>query len=133
MSTIVDNTFGKREHLCKHTLIGRLFGGNAHVVTAWPLKIVYLIADKQSDQDVPVQLLVSVSKRSFKRAVKRNRVKRQIREVYRANKQPLLEHIETMTGKQLLMAIVWQDAKLHDSAEIETKLQKGLQKVMDKL
>ncbi len=133
MSTIVDNTFGKREHLCKHTLIGELFEGNAHMVTAWPLKMVYLLVDKQSDRDVPVQLLISVSKRSFKRAVKRNRVKRQIREAYRANKQQLVEHVAGMAGKQLLMAIVWQDAKLHDSAEVEAKLQKGLQKVVDKL
>ena len=133
MSTIVDNTFGKREHLCKLTLIGELFGGNAHTVTAWPLKMVFLLVDKQNDQDVPVQLLVSVSKRSFKRAVKRNRVKRQIREAYRINKQQLVEQVQAMPGKQLLMAIVWQDAKLHDSAEVEAKLQKGLQKVVDKL
>jgi len=133
MSTIVDNTFGKREHLCKLTLIGELFGGNAHMVMAWPLKIVFLLVDKQAEQDVPVQLLVSVSKRSFKRAVKRNRVKRQIREAYRINKQQLVEQVQAMPGKQLLMAIVWQDAKLHDSQEIEAKLQKGLQKVMDKL
>ena len=133
MSTIVDNTFGKREHLCKHTLIDQLFGGNAHVVTSWPLKMVFLLVDKSSDQDVPVQLLFSVSKRSFKRAVKRNRVKRQIREAYRANKQQLLDLVGAMAGKQLLMAIVWQDAKLHDSAEIEAKLQKGLHKVMDRL
>ena len=133
MSTIVDNTFGKREHLCKHTLIGELFEGNAHMVTAWPLKMVYLLVDKQSDRDVPVQLLISVSKRSFKRAVKRNRVKRQIREAYRANKQQLQEKVSAMDGKQLLMAVIWQDGKLHDSAEIEAKMQKGLKRLVEKL
>ena len=130
---MVDNTFGKREHLCKHTLIGELFGGNAHTVMAWPLKMVFLLVDKQDDQDVPVQLLVSVSKRSFKRAVKRNRGKRQIREAYRINKQQLVELVQGMAGKRLLMAIVWQDAKLHDSAEIDAKMHKNLQRLVEKL
>lgn len=133
MSTIVDNTFGKREHLCKHTLIDQLFGGKALTLMAWPLKIVYLMVDKHSEQDVSVQLLISVSKRFFKRAVKRNRVKRQIREAYRANKHQLIEHVETMPGKQLLMAVIWQDGKLHDSAEVESKMQKGLKRLVERL
>lgn len=38
---------------------------------------------------IPVQVLVSVSKRKFHHAVDRNRMKRQIREAYRRRKQPL--------------------------------------------
>ena len=133
MSTIVDNTFGKREHLCKHTLIDQLFGGKALTLMAWPLKIVYLMVDKHSEQDVPVQLLISVSKRFFKRAVKRNRVKRQIREAYRKQKLMLLERMEQMPDKRLLLAVIWQDGKLHDSVEIDGKLHKNLQRLVEKL
>lgn len=75
MLTETDNTFGKREHLCKQTLIDQLFSGKAHVMTAWPLKMVYLVVDKTDEQSASVELMVSVSKRFFKRAVKRNRVK----------------------------------------------------------
>lgn len=39
--------------------------------------------------DTPVKFAVSVSKRSFKKAVQRNRIKRQIREIYRTSKHPL--------------------------------------------
>lgn len=133
MLTTNDYTFGKKEHLCKQTLIDQLFGGNAHTMMAWPLKIVYLLVDKDTQAEVPVQVLVSVSKRFFKRAVKRNRVKRQIREAYRANKQQLQEKVSAMDGKQLLMAVIWQDGKLHDSAEIEAKMQKGLKRLVEKL
>lgn len=133
MLTTNDYTFGKKEHLCKQTLIDQLFGGNAHTMMAWPLKIVYLLVDKDAQPEVPVQVLVSVSKRFFKRAVKRNRVKRQIREAYRTNKQQLQEKVSAMDGKQLLMAVIWQDGKLHDSAEIEAKMQKGLKRLVEKL
>ena len=75
MLTETDNTFGKREHLCKQTLIDQLFSGKAHAMTAWPLKMVYLVVDKTDEQSASVELMVSVSKRFFKRAVKRNRVK----------------------------------------------------------
>ena len=133
MLTTNDYTFSKKEHLCKQTLIGQLFGGNAHTMMAWPLKIVYLLVDKDTQPEVPVQVLVSVSKRFFKRAVKRNRVKRQIREAYRANKQQLQEMVSAMAGKQLLIAIIWQDGKLHESAEIEAKMQKALKRLVEKL
>lgn len=118
MLTETDNTFGKREHLCKLTLIDQLFSGKAHAMTAWPLKMVYLVVDKTDEQSASVELMVSVSKRFFKRAVKRNRVKRQIREAYRTQKHELMERMAQMPDKQLLLAVIWQDGKLHDSAEL---------------
>ena len=73
MLTENDNTFGKREHLCRKTLIDQLFSGKARALTAWPLKMVYLLVDKKEQESAPVELMASVSKRFFKRAVKRNR------------------------------------------------------------
>ena len=134
MLTETDNTFGKREHLCKQTLIDQLFSsGKAHVMTAWPLKMVYLVVDKTDEQSASVELMVSVSKRFFKRAVKRNRVKRQIREAYRTQKHELMERMAQMPDKQLLLAVIWQDGKLHDSAELNAKMNKNLQRLVEKL
>ena len=42
-----------------------------------------------SEADAPARILVSVPKRSFKRAVKRNLLKRRIRESYRLQKELL--------------------------------------------
>ncbi|MEE1359238.1 MAG: ribonuclease P protein component [Segatella copri] len=133
MLTETDNTFGKREHLCKQTLIDQLFSGEAHVMTAWPLKMVYLVVDKTDEQSASVELMVSVSKRFFKRAVKRNRVKRQIREAYRTQKHELMERMAQMPDKQLLLAVIWQDGKLHDSAELNARMNKNLQRLVEKL
>lgn len=45
---------------------------------------------KNPDAEYPVnQVLISVSKRNFKRAVDRNTLKRRIREAYRLNKNQL--------------------------------------------
>lgn len=82
MSTDRNKTFGKKEHLCKLTLIEQLFGGGAKAMTAWPMRMVFLLVDKKDEQAPSVQVLISVSKRYFKHAVKRNRVKRQIREAF---------------------------------------------------
>ncbi len=133
MLTEIDYTFGKKEHLCKRMLIDKLFSGKSRALTAWPLKMVYLVVDRNNEQDAPVEVLISVSKRFFKRAVKRNRVKRQIREAYRKQKLALLERMNLMPDKQLLLAVIWQDDKLHDSAEIDAKMHKNLQRLVEKL
>lgn len=126
MSTDGKNTFGKEEHLCKQTLIERLFGGGAKATTAWPVRMVWLLVDKKDESDAPLQVLVSVSKRYFKRAVKRNRVKRQIREMFRHHKQELLPLMEQQAGKQLLVAFIWQADQLLASSKIEPKVEKLL-------
>lgn len=124
MSTDGKNTFGKEEHLCKQTLIEQLFGGGAKATTVWPIRMVCLLVDKKDEREASLQVLVSVSKRYFKRAVKRNRVKRQIREAFRHHKQELLPLMEQHAGKQLLVAFIWQADQLLASAKIEPKVEK---------
>ena len=54
----------------------------------FPLKCKYLIQPQEKDSNVV--FFISVSKRHFKKAVDRNRIKRLIREVYRLNKHNLI-------------------------------------------
>ena len=126
MSTDGKNTFIKKEHLCKQTLIEKLFGGDAKATTAWPIRMVWLLVDKKDESEASLQVLVSVSKRFFKRAVKRNRVKRQIREMFRHHKQELQPLMEQQAGKQLLVAFIWQADQLLVSSKIEPKMEKLL-------
>ena len=133
MSTDRNKTFGKKEHLCKLTLIEQLFGGGAKAMTAWPMRMVFLLVDKKDEQAPSVQVLISVSKRYFKHAVKRNRVKRQIREAFRYQKQELETCMQNYVGKELLVAFVWQTEQLQPSKLVSTKMTKLLDRLVDNI
>lgn len=129
---VTDNhTLGKDERLCKMTLIEKMFGGGkSSSMVDFPLRLVYMRTDK-SDCDC-VKILVSVSKRHFKRSVKRNRVKRQIREAYRKNKCILLDTIGDDAGYGMALAFIWLADKLYSSAAIERKAANLLQRLAEK-
>ena len=133
--TTTPYTLKKEERLCSRKLIGQLFQGTgSHALTAYPLRLVYM-AVEASDGEAPLaQVMVSVSKRYFKRAVKRNRVKRQIREAYRKNKQTLLDAMASRPSRQTLcLAFIWLDSNLHDSRHVERKVVQLLQRLEEKL
>ena len=58
-------------------------------VKAWPLVVRRL--KTELPEEVPCQVMVSVSKRLFKRAVDRNRIKRLLRENWRLQKNALVQ------------------------------------------
>ncbi|WP_179353300.1 ribonuclease P protein component [Winogradskyella vidalii] len=76
-------TYAKKDKLKSKKLIEELFT-NGKVVTAYPLRLVY-IQTKFEDGSL-LKTGVSVSKRLHKTAVSRNKIKRLLRETYRLNK-----------------------------------------------
>ena len=125
-------TFKKEERLCSKTLIDRLFnGGKSHSLAAFPLRVVYMEQERE-DEKPQVQVLISVPKRCFKLAVKRNRVKRQIREAYRQQKYTLLDTLEKKPNSMMILAFIWLDTNLHDSAEIYKKVGDLLTRITEK-
>ena len=84
-------TFPKKEKLRNKRIIERLFK-EGHAVSVYPVKLVYLRI--VSPTDVKIQTAVTVPKRNFKSAVKRNRIKRLMRECYRRNKQHIFNNME---------------------------------------
>ena len=88
---------------------------------------------EREEQDPPVQVLVSVSKRHFKHAVKRNRVKRQLREAYRNAKQPLYELLETSPDRAIALAFIWLADDLYSSADVAARMQRLIQRLIEKL
>jgi len=76
-------TYSKKEKLKSKKLIEKLFVEGQSVST-FPLRLVYMevVFDDGSKQKTGV----SVSKRNFKNAVDRNRIKRLLREAYRLQK-----------------------------------------------
>ena len=129
------NTLCKEERLHGRDAVESLFKkAGSRSMVAFPLRVVYALTDHKEGSDIRVRMLVSVPKRHFKRAVKRNRVKRQVREAYRCNKHSLAAAVAAMEGsKDLSLAFVWLDDNLHPSAEVEKRVQRLLQRLEEKL
>ncbi|WP_246073980.1 ribonuclease P protein component [Hymenobacter jeollabukensis] len=118
-------TFSKEEHLCRKKLITELFGqGSSFGV--YPLRLVWLPLAEPSQ--TPPQVLVSVSKRTFKRAVDRNYLKRLVREAYRLNKYRLMEHPGGHRVGQL--AIIYTGKEKKPFAVVQNKLISGLARLL---
>lgn len=125
--------FGKKERIVSRTLMDKLFGGgSSRSMSAFPLRMVYMTMERGS-HDEPVQVLISVSKRHFKRAVKRNRVKRQIREAYRNNKHLLAEALLPTPERALALAFIWQADKLFDSKEVAQAMHSLTQRLAERM
>lgn len=64
--------------------------GNSFLVH--PFKVNWLLSDQKGSY--PAKVLISVSKRNFRNAVKRNQIKRLCREAYRKNKHILFDYLD---------------------------------------
>lgn len=84
-------TFPKSEKLCSKKHIEELYKSGSSTFLH-PYRIVYHISNT-SAQTYP-KVLTSVPKRNFKKAVDRNRLKRQIREIYRRNKHTIFAGLD---------------------------------------
>jgi len=81
-------TFPRSERLKSKKILERTFA-EGEKVKAWPLVVRRL--KTELPEEVTCQVMVSVSKRLFKRAVDRNRIKRLLRENWRLQKNALVQ------------------------------------------
>ena len=121
-------TLSKEERLSWKRYIDLLFEKGQSFV-AFPLRVVYL----PMEEEVPARasFLVSVPKKRFKRAVKRNLIKRQVRESYRVRKYDLLEPLEAK-NKGMLIAFLYLDKEIHPYAAMEKAMKKAIHILRDK-
>ena len=122
-------TLKKEERLCSPKILGELFiSGESFLV--YPLKVVFL----KSDLPLPfaAQAAFAVSKRNFKRAVRRNLLKRRMREAYRLNKNPFYDEL---TAKNLHISImfIFVGKDLLEFAIVEKAMISALKKVLARL
>lgn len=111
------NTFKKSERLSKKILIKELFDKGSSFYLH-PFKVYHLKSEAISVN----QILVSVPKRNFKKAVDRNKLKRRIREAYRLNKQDL-------TANCQMIAYIYIGKKSEPYHFIEQTVVQSLKKV----
>lgn len=121
------NTFSKEERLCSKRLTDDLFR-NGSSFFIYPYRVVF----KRVDGLPGAQVLLSVPKRRFPRAVHRNLLKRRMRESYRLQKGQLL--YPAIEGKPygLAIAIQYVSNELLDFQFMRLQMAAVLEKLHDK-
>ena len=108
----MDFTFPKAERLKSKKIIERLFV-EGKSITAFPLKLIFL--KTELPEDVFAQLATIAPKKNFKSAVKRNRIKRLVREAYRLNKHLTFNN----TKGQYALVILYLGKEMPSYPQIE--------------
>jgi ribonuclease P protein component len=120
------NSFNKEERLCNVKLIDKLYhNGSSFLV--YPFRILWLSAD--SDLVFPAQILISVPKKRFKRAVDRNLLKRRIREIYRLNKSELLYPFLNERSEKIIFGINYIGNEIAEYPSLEKKFISAIQRL----
>ena len=118
MDTQAPNTLPKKERLCGKTSIGKLLAKGRHGNVPG-LRFLYM-TDTGYEYN---RIMVSVPKKMFKRAVKRNLLKRRIRESWRRQKHAL----ELTGGTDILF--IYPTKEILSYEEIYSSVGKIIEKI----
>lgn len=112
--------FPKKQKLCSETVIKEMFS-NGKSFTTSALRLVWKVDDNQDE--VAVKSIIVVPKKKIRLAVKRNIIRRRMKEAYRLHKIEL-ENMLKNRGLHLSIAIIYQKGKIlpYKTLEEEIKL-----------
>ncbi len=126
-------SFNKTEKLCNDKLIQRLFfRGRSFFV--YPFKVIWVYVDDNDrfEGKYPAKVLLTVSKKRFKHAVKRNRIKRLMREAYRKNKYFLYDKLSS-NNRKIALAFVYTAKDILDYHETKKKINLSIQRLCQEI
>ncbi|SEK79510.1 ribonuclease P protein component [Aquimarina amphilecti] len=118
-------TFGIKERLKSKKEIELLFS-EGKSIAKYPIRLIY--REATTEKNFTIQTAVSVSKRNFKKAPDRNRIKRLLRESYRKNKYLVSKN----TTHHFTFMFLYTGNKMPDSIIVESKIKEILQKFISK-
>jgi ribonuclease P protein component len=123
-------TLGKNERLKSRKAIDELFvSGKSFSV--FPFKIVYnnyIHSLHTEAQTIHLQAAFSVSKRHFKKATERNRIKRLMREVWRLQKNELKNDLQ-QSNKQAVVFILYIGNEMPEYKLVLEKIKAAIKKL----
>ncbi|MFO7829869.1 MAG: ribonuclease P protein component [Bacteroidales bacterium] len=122
-----DQNFSKHERLKSRKKIHELFD-TGYVIHHYPFKINWQYETEISCSN-PAKIAIGVSKRSLKKAVDRNRIKRKIREVYRKNKRWFYNELQTI-DQNINFIVIYTSGDDIEYSKIEEELIYALKKMI---
>ena len=111
-------SFPKSEKLCGKLIVDQLYKQGKRFVV-WPLRVSYIVSPDNASR-----ILIWAPKSLFRHAVDRNRLRRQMREAYRLNKE-MLSHSDT----RYYIAFNYIDKTMQDYSVISKAMKKALKKL----
>ncbi|MDZ4749129.1 MAG: ribonuclease P protein component [Saprospiraceae bacterium] len=127
---MVRYTLSRPERLSSLKAIEKLFK-EGQSLAKYPVRLVWLEVVEPEQSPSPVQVMFSVSKKKFSRAVDRNRIKRLMREGYRLNKPDL--YISLQAGKCYHLALIYSSMDILDHVVIQKSIIQAFERWLKEL
>ncbi|NVK65409.1 MAG: ribonuclease P protein component [Flavobacteriales bacterium] len=120
---------GKKNKLCSPKLIDEVFASGRHV-KSYPFVVRFLETDLP--QDAHFQIVFSAPKRTFRKAVQRNRIKRICKESFRMQRASLDNYLQKQ-NKQIALFLVYTPREELSVKQLEGKTKKLIDKIITQL
>jgi ribonuclease P protein component len=120
---------GKNYKLCSKTTIQSLFDSGTSI-KSYPF--IALFKEVEFETEIPFKVVFSAPKRTFRKAVQRNAIKRKSKEAFRLNKN-ILESYLKANNKQIALFLVYSTPEEFDHIILQKKINKLFDKIIKKL